>query len=114
MKKLLLLTAVGLVMQAAPVFAEDAVDGSKGPPPQQREQMKKHDTNGDGVISKDEFLNFAEEKFNKMDNNGDGTITKDEAQAAHKHRKEKMKEMREKFKGKRQERMEKREVEGVE
>lgn len=113
MKKLLLLTAVGLVMQAAPVFAEEGVGGN-AVPPHKKEHMKKHDTNGDGVISKDEFLSFAEERFGKMDTNGDGTITKDEAQAAHKGKKEKMEEMREKFKEKRQERMEKREAESAE
>jgi uncharacterized low-complexity protein len=40
--------------------------------------MKKMDTDGDGSISKSEFMQHKEEKFNKMDANGDGILTGDE------------------------------------
>ncbi|MFG0259959.1 MAG: hypothetical protein ACF8LK_06355, partial [Phycisphaerales bacterium JB041] len=42
------------------------------------------DTNGDGVITKDEATAAALKRFEKMDANGDGQVTKEEAKAAHK------------------------------
>ena len=50
MKNLMMLTAVALMMQTAPVLADNHGEGEKG------KRFEKHDTNGDGVISKDEFL----------------------------------------------------------
>jgi len=44
--------------------------------------IKKGDTNGDGAVSRDEFLAKAAERFAKMDTNNDGKITADEVQAA--------------------------------
>ena len=41
-------------------------------------KMKMMDADGDGVISKDEFMSHAEKKFSKKDANGDGVISKDE------------------------------------
>lgn len=41
-------------------------------------KMKKMDTDGDGVVSKDEFMAHAEMKFGKKDKNGDGVISADE------------------------------------
>ncbi len=40
------------------------------------------DTNGDGVVTRDEFGARALERFAAMDSNGDGTVTKAERQAA--------------------------------
>jgi len=62
--------------------------------------FEKHDTNGDGVISKAEFLTHAEERFSKMDVDGDGNVTKDEAKAAKEKMREKWKEMKDKRGGK--------------
>lgn len=39
---------------------------------------KRLDTNGDGMVSKDEFLAAARERFAKLDRNGDGFLTVDE------------------------------------
>ena len=50
-------------------------------------KMKKMDLNGDGSISKDEFMNNSEKKFNKKDENGDGVLTEDEMKRQCKHRK---------------------------
>ncbi len=56
--------------------------------------FEKHDTNGDGVISKSEFLDHAEKRFKKMDKDGSGDITKEEAKEARQAMKDKMKEHR--------------------
>lgn len=78
------LLAVGL-MSAPVVFADN--HGGKG-----GKMFEKHDTNGDGVISKAEFLTHAEERFAKMDADGNGEISKEEAKAYKKAMKEKRKE----------------------
>ena len=44
--------------------------------------MKRIDKNGDGKISKDEFIAVQTERFNKMDKNNDGFLSKDEMRAA--------------------------------
>ncbi len=46
-------------------------------------KMKKMDTDGDGTVSKDEFMAHAEKKFSHKDKNGDGVLSPDEM----KHRK---------------------------
>ncbi len=45
------------------------------------QRIQQMDTDGDGAISKAEFLAHAEEKFDRMDANGDGKITPEERQA---------------------------------
>ena len=86
MRKLVILSlsafAIGFAM---PAFA-DSHSGGKGG------MFEKHDTNGDGVISKSEFLSHAEERFATMDADGDGSVSKDEAKSKHKEMREKMKE----------------------
>lgn len=88
MKKLLALTAVALAVSMTPALADH--HGSKG------KMFEKQDTNGDGVISKSEFLSHAEERFSKIDTDGNGEISKDEAKAKHTAMKEKRKEHRQK------------------
>jgi hypothetical protein len=58
--------------------------------------MERVDTDGDGQISKAEFMAKHEEQFSKVDVNGDGMLSKDEMKAARSERKEKMKERMEK------------------
>ena len=41
-------------------------------------KMKMMDTDGDGSISKDEFMAHAEKKFAKKDKNGDGILSAEE------------------------------------
>ena len=41
-------------------------------------KMKKMDTDGDGSVSKDEFMAYMEKKFARKDKNGDGVLTADE------------------------------------
>jgi len=43
-----------------------------------QERMKAMDTNGDGNISKAEFMANAEKHFQKMDSNGDGQVSAQE------------------------------------
>lgn len=100
MKKLLLLAAAGLILQATPAFADDHKGRGDGP----RENMfEKHDANGDGMVSEAEFMAHAKAKFVEKDTNKDGSISKDEAQAAKEKMKGKWKEKREDRKEKRSE-----------
>ena len=98
-KKLTLFIAALLITQALPIVAQ-AEDYEQ----RHNKMFEKHDTNGDGVISQDEFMSHAQERFNENDTNNDGAISQDEAQAVREKRKEKMKEWR----AKRQERRENR------
>lgn len=93
MKKLFIYTALALVFMSPSAFADN--HGGKGG------MFEKHDTNGDGTISKAEFLSHAEERFAKMDANGDGSITKEEGKAAREERRGNMKERMQKRKEKR-------------
>ena len=43
-----------------------------------KEKFGNMDTNNDAVVSKDEFLTYAENKFAKKDTDGDGVLTKEE------------------------------------
>lgn len=91
MRKILALGVCALAFSATPALADHHKGGDhKG------KMFEKHDTNGDGVISKDEFLKGAEERFSKMDTDGNGEVTKEEAKAAHEKMREKIKEYREK------------------
>ncbi|HPF78407.1 MAG TPA: EF-hand domain-containing protein [Alphaproteobacteria bacterium] len=105
MKKLLLLTAAGLVLQATPVLAQPHEGGPGDGPRGPGKMFEKHDANGDGVISEAEFLASAKEKFAEMDKDGNGSISQEEVKASHEERREKMKEMRDKWKEKRGDRM---------
>lgn len=70
-------------------------------PPPPREHMKKMyknmDSNGDGIVSKSEFIAHTESRFEKMDADKDGNLTKEEMREHHKERREKMQEMHEKM-----------------
>ena len=76
-----LLLAGGMTLNAA--------DASK-PKPDPEAAFKKLDTNGDGKLSKEEFLASpgakkdaakAGERFSKLDKNGDGSLSLDEFKA---------------------------------
>ena len=49
-------------------------------------KMKMMDTDGDGAISKQEFMAHAEKKFAKKDKNGDGVISRDEMKRKKMHK----------------------------
>jgi len=46
------------------------------------------DTNGDGQISKEEYMARTDERFQAMDVNGDGVLTEDEIPTGRRHRRE--------------------------
>ena len=90
-KLLLSITAVGIL--AAPVaFAQ----GPQGGGDRKGKMMQAIDTNGDGQISKGEFMAKHEERFDEMDADHDGSLSKEEMKSAWESRKGKFKEMREK------------------
>lgn len=62
-----------LVTLAAPAFAQDAP-----PPPRPGGAMMRADTNGDGIVTRQEALAQAGERFDRMDANHDGKLTQDE------------------------------------
>lgn len=82
MKKILMLSAAVLTMQALPALAEDGKKPHRGE--KMMEKMFEHqDTDKDGAISKDEAIANATKRFEEMDANKDGKVTKDEAKAHH-------------------------------
>ncbi len=108
MKKFLLLATSAFVVSAAlPAFAADetpvappAAEASKGGPRdghggfKGRSLFDRGDKDGDGAVSKAEFLAQSEEQFKVLDTDGDGKITKAEIE----EKREKMKQLREKRK----------------
>lgn len=91
MKKLLMLSLATAVF-SAPALAEHGPDGA--PHHKKGEWFQKVDANGDGMISKAEFMAKHEERFNESDANKDGQISKEEAAAQKEKWAEKMKEKR--------------------
>ncbi|MDX1974540.1 MAG: EF-hand domain-containing protein [Rickettsiales bacterium] len=91
-QSLLILTAL-LTLSCGTANAQEEGGGERREMMKQKmqERMKEADTNGDGAISKAEFMAQAESRFAKMDANGDGQITQDERGAM----RDKFKQMRE-------------------
>lgn len=87
MKKMIIMAAAFAILGAPSAFA-DHHGGHK---------LDKFDADGNGAISKEEFMKSAEERFSKMDTDGSGEISKEEGRA-----------MKEKMRAKMQEYMEKR------
>lgn len=91
MKNLLMFTALALVVGAPLALAkgcgEGQHNGKKGPHMMEK-MFEHHDTNKDGVISKEEFMASAETRFTEADADGDGSITKKEMMEKHKERME--------------------------
>lgn len=98
MNKILFAAVLGLSFVSAPsvVYAEDGGEQKRGG--KIAKLFERGDKNGDGVISKSEFLAQAEERFAKMDTDGNGEVSKEEAKAHAKKMRAKRKEMKDKHK----------------
>lgn len=77
------LSLVLAVLATTPVAAGHHKSGEKSNP---RERFLKADANGDGMISRAEFIAGAEMRFDKMDADGDGQLSKEELRRAAKRR----------------------------
>ncbi len=108
MNKLVTLAALALIALPAASFAEDKPEPPKGEQEHKGEHkgpgkmFKETDTNGDGQMSKDEFMAFHEKRFAEMDGDGDGQISGEEAKAKAQEWREKMKEKRKEWQEKKE------------
>ncbi len=82
MKYVPILAALGIATAALAVHADPAPP--HGGPHRHgfARLLKAADTNGDGVLSRDEALAFAAKRFDALDANHDGQITADEVRAS--------------------------------
>jgi hypothetical protein len=108
MKKLLILSAAGLIMASLPAFAEAPAPANdteaktestksdkKGAYKEgMGQRLEDADANGDGMIEKSEFMAVSEKRFAEMDTDGDGKITKAEVEKRREEWRQKMKERR--------------------
>lgn len=87
MKTTSLILALGLSALAVDALAQAGPAGGAGGP--MMERLKKADTNGDGMISREEAkaLPRINEHFDEIDTNKDGQITMDELHAFHEKQK---------------------------
>ncbi|MEZ5919682.1 MAG: EF-hand domain-containing protein [Alphaproteobacteria bacterium] len=98
------LTALGaalLLFSASPALAGQ--DGAEKGAPHHRggaKMFEKHDLDGDGQVSKSEFMEMHENRFNEMDTDGDGKISSEEAKAFGEKKREEMQQRREEMKDK--------------
>ena len=77
------LAGLMLATLAAPALAQDGPPPAGGPGPRGGGgMMMRADTNGDGVVTREEALALAGERFDRMDLNHDGKLTRDEMKQA--------------------------------
>jgi hypothetical protein len=97
MKKIMMLGAALLALQALPALAQEDVP----PPPPGKEGphhgghgkfFEKMDADKDGAVSEAEFLKSSKEKFVELDANKDGKVTKEEHEARRAEMKKKWEE----------------------
>lgn len=86
--------ALGFLTLAMPAYADHHEGDMGGKHP----MMEKIDTDGDGQVSKAEFMAMHTERFEKMDANSDGVLSKDEMKAGHEKMRDKMKDKMHKMK----------------
>lgn len=77
MKKVILFSAAILFAASGSAFADHHLKGEAG-------GMKMMDTNGDGMISKDEFMKHHEMMWDKMKKNSAGSVAIKDMEAMHK------------------------------
>ncbi len=99
MKKLMILSVVALLASGSYVMADDdggSSDRHKNADKKFEKMFDRQDLNGDGAVSKKEFLAVAKKRFERLDLDGNGEVTKSEARKARKKMREKVKEYHEK------------------
>jgi len=77
------LLATGLAAAAEPAFAKNQGQGRGA------KMFDRHDTNGDGTITQEEFTSRCAQRFAMMDQDGNGAVTREEAQAAYQQMRDK-------------------------
>ena len=103
MKRSLLLSSIALVLAGVSTVALAASDHrgpghERGPRAHGGHAFKQADANGDGQISRAEFLAASEKRasqmFDRLDANGDGVVNQAEREKAHERAREKAQEFR--------------------
>ncbi len=80
--------ALATCLLAGTSFAGHHEGGGEGKHHHHGKHFDKRDSDGDGSVSKAEWMAAAEARFDRMDADGDGVITREEYQAAHKAKRE--------------------------
>lgn len=70
-----------LALSAGAMAADAPADRREALRNKMQERIAAMDTNGDGNISREEFMAHAEKQFQRLDQNGDGQITPEERAA---------------------------------
>ncbi len=73
--------AVAAAVAATPIVAQETLGSSGGPPPGRgggMGMMRMADANGDGVVTRDEWVAATDARFARMDRNGDGVLDESE------------------------------------
>lgn len=91
----ILMTVAAVALLSAPALAEHP-GGPEGGPPHKGKMFEAMDSNGDGMVSKDEFMAAHMQRFEKMDTNADGNVSKDEIEAHRAAMRAKREEMKQK------------------
>ena len=94
------LTTLAAIFLSSAILSVQAGHHSEGsyekmpnkPHDRMAKRLKKIDTDGDGKMSRAEFVAHAEQRFAKMDADGDGFVTTEEGKAAHKKMREEHKQ----------------------
>lgn len=87
----LTITAILLSVSVASATAYAGMDGKKGNKHHGQKHFAMVDTNGDDALSKEEVLNFHEQRFTEMDADSDGLVTKKEMKSYRKEQRSKHK-----------------------
>lgn len=95
MKKIAAVLTVAMLAGSVPAFAQpQGMEHPAGDGHHKRPRLEMLDTDGNGMVSKDEFMAMHLKRFAAIDANGDGNISKEEIEAyrvAKKAEREKMK-----------------------
>lgn len=86
MKTLILTAALASSAIAGAAFAQTSPPPPAGQPPMYGKHHGHDDMNGDGVVTRDEFIAAATRRFDRMDTNHDGKLDQAERDAMRQRR----------------------------